>query len=61
MSIIKALGMDEKKINILNPSGKDILRGLISPHSEAPFSEMVTPRDILARPLFKRIFKLYVH
>ena len=44
----------------LNPSGKDILRGLINPHFEAPFPEMVTPRYGLARLLFKSIFKFYV-
>ena len=61
MSIIKALGMDEIFFfDTLNPSGKDILRGLISPHLEAPFSEMVTPRYGLARLLFKSIFKFYV-
>ena len=29
----------KKKFDTLNPSGKDIIRGLISPHSEASFSE----------------------
>ena len=48
----------KKKFHDQKPSGKDILRGFVSPQIRGVTVRVNTPKFILAHPLFKRTSKI---